>query len=424
MKTKLLVSSIFCGALSLFSSRLMAQGDSTYSWTGSAGSNFYSTSNWTSTVGAVQFDNNGFKVVRTSTQGSSPSIDSFIDWQPGIFDNLDNVNLTVNADFNVFFNDWLNGTVTVNTGATFTCRNIFRVGREGVGTVNIEGGTLQANDPTNWQAVFVGALNNGDGTVNVNNNGTINGGYQVEIGTRDFYPLGELNVNTGGTSLAYWATKIGPNGILNVNGGTVNTGRDLFVGDLFLDNAGNIGSLTLTADTGNLNINSGTVTVNHNNLDTPTFSVHADAKIYIDNGTLVINNNAYDYTTDINTMVANGQIVPASGKVIKVSNDGLATTVTAENALSITDHDFASQISVYPNPSNGIINIKTSQNYSEALSLKVFNTVGKLIFKAPLKNIVLNTYSFDTKNILKKGMYVLQITSSNNQSYYTKLVRK
>lgn len=424
MKTKLLVTSIFCGALSLFSSRLMAQGDSTYGWTGAAGTSFYSTSNWTSTVGAVQFDNNGFKVVRTSTQGSSPTIDSFIDWQPGIFDNLDNVNLTVNADFNVFFNDWLNGTVTVNTGATFTCRNIFRVGREGVGIVNIEGGTLQANDPTNWQAVFIGALNNGDGTVNVNNNGTINGGYQVEIGTRDFYPLGELNVNTGGTSVAYWATVIGPNGTLNVNGGSVNTGHNLIVGDLYIDNAGNAGSLTLTTDTGNLNINSGTVTVNHNNLDAPTFSVHADAKIYIDNGTLVINNNAYDYTTDINTMVANGQIVPASGKVIKVTHSAGATTVTAENSLSVSDSSFANNISVYPNPSDGIINIKTKENYAGALSLKVFNSLGKLVFKAPLKNDVLNTYSFDTKNTLQTGIYVLQITGSNNESYFTKLVRK
>jgi len=65
-------------------------------------SDFYDASNWTSTNGAVQFDNNGFKFALISDVGASPIINTFVDWQPGVFDTYNNIDLTVNANFNVF----------------------------------------------------------------------------------------------------------------------------------------------------------------------------------------------------------------------------------------------------------------------------------------------------------------------------------
>ncbi|MES2485233.1 MAG: hypothetical protein V4581_04700 [Bacteroidota bacterium] len=67
-------------AFVLGASKVAAQ---TYNWTGGS-ADFYSTTNWTSTEGPVLFDNGGFRVVHTNDVGTSPVINQFIDWQPGI----------------------------------------------------------------------------------------------------------------------------------------------------------------------------------------------------------------------------------------------------------------------------------------------------------------------------------------------------
>ncbi|WP_194767926.1 T9SS type A sorting domain-containing protein [Tamlana sp. I1] len=420
MRTTLLLRKLFLFYLFFLTISVTAQGDATYNWTGGTNTDFYTASNWTSTSGGVLFDNNGFKVVRVSSTSNSPVINSFIDWQPGIFDNLDGVNLTVNADFNVFFNDFLNGTVTVNSGANFTCRNIFRVGREGKGVINVDGGVFRANDPANWQAIFIGVLQNGDGIVNVNNGGSIEGGYHVEVGSRDHYPLGELNVNTGGVSSAYWATVIGPNGTINVNGGTINAGKSLIVGDLYVDTAGTEGALTLTPNTGDLNLNSGTVIVNQNSLDKPEFIVHTDAQILVDEGSLELINPGYNYTADINAMVTSGQIVPATGKKITINYDGTKTTVTAEDILSVSDNNLEKAFKIFPNPTNGSINLKSLNNNAFDAQLIIYNMLGHKVWTAQLTS----TSGMQKINIgekLTSGVYIIQISTDNNLKFTTKI---
>ena len=318
-----LVFSFFIVLLNI-SNWAYAQGASTYSWTGTVDTNFYNPSNWTSSVGLVQFDNNGFKVVRTSTSSKSPVISSFVNWQPGIFDNT-NGNLTVNADFNFFYNDFLNGAVTINAAGKFTGRNQIRVGRDGVGVVNVNGGTFQISSAENWRAILIGVNANGNGTVAINNGGVLLCD-NLEIGTRDGYPLGVLAINSG-VATANVGTPIGPDGIVNVNGGTLNAGTFLIVGDNF----GTPGTTNKTPDYGNLNINSGTVIFNQSIAVNPYFSIRTGAKVLIDNGSLVLNRDNYDYTAEINAYVASGQIVAAGGKTIKVDYNAAAktTTVTA-----------------------------------------------------------------------------------------------
>jgi hypothetical protein len=409
----------FSVLFSILPSKTFAQNPN-YNWTGAADSNFYNIANWTSTVGLVAFDNASFKEVRTSTSGISPVISQVVAWQPGIFDNLGG-NLTVNADFACFYNDKLNGTVTVNTGATFVCRNIFRIGSGGSGTLNVNGGTFMSNDPSNWQGIFIGALAGGNGTANINSGGTINGGYQLEIGTRNNFPTGLLNVNANGTALAYWATVIGPNGTVNIDGGTLNAGQKLLVGDLTLDPggiAGSVGSIV-----GRLNINSGSVIVNQNDLSAGDLVLHAKAKVVIDNGTLVIKASGKDFTAAINTFVTAGQIVPASGKKITVSYDGVLTTVKAIPNLGVNDFTVADNaFTVYPNPVQDVINIIPNKDFDGNLKVSIVALSGATVLEQTVEKNS-GSFNLDIKNKLSSGVYLLKITS-NNLVHSSKIVVK
>lgn len=390
-----------------------------YTWTGATDSNFYNTANWTSSAGPVLFDNGGFRVARTNAAGNSPVINQFIDWQPGIFDHIGG-NLTVNADFNVFFNDKLNGSITVNTGAIFTCRNIFRVGREGAGTVNINGGTFRCNNADTWQGIFIGALTGGNGTVNVNAGGTIDGGYQVEVGTRNNYPTGLLNVNSGGISQAYWATVVGPNGTVNVNGGTINAGQALIVGDLYVDNPGTEG--TVGATVGTLNINSGSVTVNQNDLASPALNLNANAKVRIDNGSLIIKRTGTDFSSIVNGYVSGGQIVSAAGKQIVVSYNGVLTTVTAQSNMALTAFDEAQVFDISPNPAQDFITIRTKNDSNATLNVSIIALSGAEIMKQSIQAFSGN-YTLDIKNKLAAGMYLIKIDSEKGV-YSSKIIVK
>jgi hypothetical protein len=385
----------------------------TYNWTGAVDGDFYNASNWTSTSGPVVFDDSSFKFVKThSVATNQPAINQFVAWQPGVFDNTGG-NLIVNADFNVFFNDALNGTVTVNTGAIFTCRNIFRIGREGSGILNVNGGTFRSSNTNTWQGIFIGALSGGNGIANINTGGIIDGGYQLEIGTRDFYPTGELNVNTGGTAVAYWATAIGPNGTINVNGGNLNTGETFKVGDLFLDTPGNAGTIGTTV--GKLNINSGTVTVNQNDLAGINFNLHANAKVMIDGGSLIIKRTGIDFSSAINAYVTAGQIAPAAGKTIVVAYDGTSmTTVTAIISLAINKFDSKNTFTIYPNPVQNYINIMSKNDFSGKLKVAVVNLAGQTIIDSQLEKNNSGSYTIDVKNKLSAGLYLINIITDTD----------
>ena len=396
----------------------------TYNWTGVVDGDFYNTSNWTSTSGPVVFDDSAFKLVKThSVTTNQPTISQIVAWQPGVFDNTGG-SLTVNADFNIFFNDILNGTVTVNTGAIFTCRNIFRIGREGSGVLNVNGGTFRSSNNNTWQGIFIGVFAGGNGIANINTGGIIDGGYQLEIGTRDFYPTGELNINTGGTAVAYWATAIGPNGTINVNGGNLNTGETFTVGDLFLDNAGNMGTIGTTV--GKLNINSGTVTVNQNDLANVTFNLHANAKVMIDGGSLIIKRTGIDFTSAINAYVTGGQIVPAAGKTVVVTYDGISmTTITTKTSLGINnfDADAKNTFSIYPNPVQNYINIMSKNDFSGKLKVAVMNLAGQTIIDSQLEQNNSGSYSVDVKNKLSAGIYLVKI-STDIDTFTSKIIVK
>ena len=71
----------------------------------------------------------------------------------------------------------------------------------------------------------------------------------------------------------------------------------------------------------------------------------------------------------------------------------------------------SNQIKIYPNPSNGIIQL----DYTESLAnIEVYNIEGKLIFNGPAKKII------DLSH-LESGFYFVKIRTKTNESLHAKI---
>lgn len=384
----------------------------TYYWTGNTNSDFHTTTNWYSTS-AVDFtaSTKDAAIISSgsSSNGNSPIVNTDLTatWYPLIFNHNDGT-IVINKPFLTHYNDITNGIMEINSGGVFQALQIVRVGGNNMpGVVNVnDGGALKALDIThaNWQGIFIGASQNGTGTVNVNNGGLVDGGYNLEVGCRDYYPTGTLNIATGGTAQSYWATWIGPNGVINVNGGNLNCGQTLSVGELFLDNASNVG--TQGAKVGQLNINSGIVTVNQNDLPSPTLLMNTKAKIVIDNGTLRIKSTGVNQSSSIYSFIVSGQISAVTGKTINLSYDGVYTTITAGN-LS-TAENTKKAIKIYPNPIKDLLTINENESLEIGDQINILSLEGKVIYQSKItskKDIRINL------STLPRGTYILNIQS-------------
>ena len=73
---------------------------------------------------------------------------------------------------------------------------------------------------------------------------------------------------------------------------------------------------------------------------------------------------------------------------------------------------------VYPNPTNGIINVKTSE-YKNVTNVQIFNLVGAVVKTTKLQHET----SLINLSDLANGLYIVKITSGNN-SITQKITKK
>jgi hypothetical protein len=83
--------------------------------------------------------------------------------------------------------------------------------------------------------------------------------------------------------------------------------------------------------------------------------------------------------------------------------------------ISEIKEDLKNPFSIYPNPSSGILTIESDLNIED---IRVYDLLGKIVLQkscqARLKK--LNLY------YLKKGTYLVQISTQNNYIYYKKII--
>ena len=93
--------------------------------------------------------------------------------------------------------------------------------------------------------------------------------------------------------------------------------------------------------------------------------------------------------------------------MIQLIVDGTCKNCIVSNTKSISNINFA----VYPNPTQGILNIQSDENHN--FSFRIFNTLGQLIMEQT--NSELDTIDVSSLN---NGLFYLNILSENNQYIY------
>ena len=98
----------------------------------------------------------------------------------------------------------------------------------------------------------------------------------------------------------------------------------------------------------------------------------------------------------------------ANDTLYAVSNDSIYKLYFPKTPVSVNESLINTNISVYPNPSQGVVNIISEENITE---VNVFNMVGKQIFRKIVnaKNANLNMGD------LPKGMYVINATTQKGK---------
>ena len=86
-------------------------------------------------------------------------------------------------------------------------------------------------------------------------------------------------------------------------------------------------------------------------------------------------------------------------------------TVVVLNPTGINDIDYSKSVSVYPNPSSGIVNISIESVKINSLNIKLFDITGKEVLDLVNKSNVNGNYNqmFDF-NYLSKGLYAIRLT--------------
>jgi hypothetical protein len=108
------------------------------------------------------------------------------------------------------------------------------------------------------------------------------------------------------------------------------------------------------------------------------------------------------------------------GYLIKLSNDGcLDTLFKCDNTVAIKEVNNLEKISIFPNPTSEIINIKLVQN-NEGMIINLLDITGKVMQSQELKANTLESI-FNVRNVIK-GLYFIEIKTNQQKSSFHKII--
>lgn len=190
-----------------------------------------------------------------------------------------------------------------------------------------------------------------------------------------------------------------------------------------------LSSASVYTVTGETNGCSNTTTVSVGVNQIPTVSVSASNTLVCSNigesSTLTASTSATSYTwsTTENTSVIT--VTPSVGTTYSLTvSDGTceatATVFVDAQVCSGVNELVANGIGVYPNPTNGIVNISISSELAGNTSIEVYDAIGKLTIK---ENLTSNTTTINTSKLVD-GIYVYKIMNNNTAIKIGKIVKQ
>lgn len=120
-----------------------------------------------------------------------------------------------------------------------------------------------------------------------------------------------------------------------------------------------------------------------------------------------------DTISSLNNLVQlshNGELV---GFDLNGSTSNFIKSVCSDTLVNITESEILSQIDIYPNPTNGFLNLTNTQNVS---SIVIRNSLGQVILK-PESSSLINISS------LSKAIYFIEISTHENRKQVLRILK-
>lgn len=319
-------------------------------------------------------------------------------------------------------------TVNVYTGAVLNGTNVWRIAEKNIGNsyLNVDGGKFTIS--TSGSSLTIGYGTDKYGTLAITNSGTVEisggltlgstGTINVAGGSFDFSNAsffsnnGTINVTNGlfklsNAAATINATSTGTTGIININGGTLETSGSLAIG-----NSTAAALATVNVTNGTMNV-AGALTIS-----APVTPGTYTGLINVDAGSIVL---AGDQKTAMDALAETtnvGGIKAVAGKEIKVTYDPVTgkTTVIASAPLGVNDAKLdAKAIVVYAQDKN----IKIQSGNLILSDVKVYDVTGRLV--ASKKSIGSNETSINLN--ASNQVYMVKVTTADGAVVTKKIMQ-
>jgi hypothetical protein len=253
--------------------------------------------------------------------------------------------------------------------------------------------------------------------------GEANGCYNtttVSVGVGSVTPV--VSVSASSPSICS-----GNSATLTANGANTYTWNPIATTSLVIVNPA---STTVYTVTGDLNGCKNTATVSLNVVQTPTLSVSASQTVLCVTGEtgssiLTASTSATSYSWSNGSITNSIAVTPTLTTTYSVTVTNAGCSSEAAVTVNVTDctglqEQFASAINIYPNPTNGVVNVAINSQFVGTASIEVYDVIGKLLIN---ETLVSEVTTVNTSK-LKQGIYMFKVVNDNQTIKVSRIIKQ